>query len=105
MLAKLRRANIARDAVWDPEHKITIAFRGLELGGEVGELQNLLKKVARLEMGLRGSRADMGAIAQELADVIICTDLIAMHLDINLETEVREKFNATSDKYNLEVRL
>ena len=37
----------------------------------------------------------------ELADVIICADLIAMDEGIDLAQAVKDKFNKTSRKYNL----
>lgn len=40
-------------------------------------------------------------MAEELADAIICIDLIAMQAGISLNKAVVDKFNATSDKYGL----
>jgi len=37
--------------------------------------------------------------------VVICTDLIAMQLGIDLARAVQDKFNATSEKYGLETQL
>jgi hypothetical protein len=37
--------------------------------------------------------------------VIICVDLIAMDVGIDLEAAVRRKFNATSKKYGLKTRI
>ncbi len=102
---KLRLANVARDAEWDPYHLITLGFRGLELGGESGEAQNAIKKIEREKMGLRGSRASKAALAEELADVIIAADLIAMQEGIDLWSAITHKFNLTSMKYNLSIRL
>lgn len=105
MLQKLRDANYVRQQEWDPTDAITIEYRGNELSGEVGELCNLIKKLARERLGLRGSRATKEQLAEELADVIICTDLIAMQLGISLEIAVKNKFNATSEKYELQTRI
>lgn len=105
MLQKLRDANYVRQQEWDPTDAITIEYRGNELSGEVGELCNLIKKLARERLGLRGSRATKEQLAEELADVIICTDLIAMQLGISLEIVVKNKFNATSEKYELQTRI
>jgi len=70
-LWKLRKANIARDAEWNPDKKITPLFRGVELAGEVGEALNIIKKLERERMGIGGSRASVGDLADELADVLI----------------------------------
>ena len=101
----LRQHNLIRQAEWDPTDAITLEFRGNELAGEVGELCNVIKKLARERLGLRGSRATKEMLAEELADVIICADLIGMVADIDLGEAVRTKFNATSEKYGLRTRI
>jgi len=101
----LREANIHREKEWDPSALITLAYRGNELGGEAGEAQNVIKKLERERLGIRGTRATIEQLAEELADVVICADLIAMHMGINLNQAVRNKFNATSEKYNLSTRM
>ena len=101
----LRAANIARQAEWDAGGEISIEFRGNELAGEVGEACNLIKKIARERMGLPGSRAKISDLAEELADVVICADLIAMDAGIDLANAVVAKFNKTSEKVGLTARL
>ena len=104
-LAELRKANVARQAEWDPNGTITLSYAGNELAGETGEACNIIKKLDRERQGLRGSRATPEQLAAELADVVICVDLIAMALGLDLGAAVRAKFNATSEKYGLTVRL
>ena len=104
-LRTLREANTERNTHWDPKGKLTLSFRGCELGGEVGELLNVIKKLERETLGLRGSRDTVEHLAEELADVIICADLIGMATGIDLAQAVRDKFNATSLKLNLPVTL
>jgi NTP pyrophosphatase (non-canonical NTP hydrolase) len=101
----LRAANVARQAEWDTGNQITLAYRGNELAGEVGEACNIIKKVERERMGIAGSRATVEQLAEELADVVICTDLIAMQAGIDLDAAVAAKFNATSEKVGLKTRL
>lgn len=103
--AALRAANIARQAEWDTKGQITLAYRGNELAGEVGEACNLIKKLERERMGIAGSRASVAELAEELADVIICADLIAMQLGIDLQAAVADKFNKTSEKVGLATRM
>ncbi len=100
----LREANLARQREWDKDNKISLAYRGNELAGEVGEACNIIKKLERERMGIAGSRARIDDLAQELADVVICADLIAMDAGIDLEEAVRSKFNATSEKVGLLTR-
>jgi NTP pyrophosphatase (non-canonical NTP hydrolase) len=101
----LRDANWNRQKEWDADNQISLAYRGNELAGEVGEACNVIKKIERERLGIRGSRATIEQLAEELADVVICVDLIAMHMDIDLDEAVRAKFNATSEKYKLRTRL
>lgn len=74
----LRAADIARQALWDPEGKVSVAWRINELMGEVGEVCNVLKKLHRAGNGFLGSTSTLSALADELADVLICTDLLGM---------------------------
>lgn len=103
--ADLREANAERQKEWDEGTQITEEYLGNALAGEAGEACNVVKKLARQRMGLRGSRAIAKDLAYELADVIIYADLLAKHFNIDLSSAVREKFNITSDKYKLSVKL
>lgn len=104
-LADLRKANALRQQEWDSTNAIDAAYRGNELAGEVGEACNVIKKLERERRGIRGSRDTVEHLAEELADVIICVDLIAMAYGIDLGVVVREKFNKTSKNNNLRVLL
>lgn len=101
----LRAANIARQKEWDAGNKISLSYRGNELAGEVGEACNVIKKLDRERLGIAGSRDTVEHLAEELADAIICIDLIAAAEGIDLDAAVRSKFNATSEKVGLRTRL
>lgn len=101
----LREANVSRQAEWDPSDKITLAYRGNELAGEIGEACNVIKKLERERLGIDGSRDTIEHLAEELADGVICLDLIAMQAGIDLEAAVEAKFNATSKKIGLATRF
>src|SRR5262245_10946163 len=101
----LREGNIVRQKLWDPDSKLTLEFRGLELAGESGEVCNKLKKLVRQKLGLRGSRTTITDFADELADVIICVDLIAMHLGINLSDAIVRTFNNKSNEQGFPIHL
>lgn len=103
--SKLRRKNIQRQHEWDSDNQISLSYRGNELAGETGEACNIIKKLERERLDIKGSRATKKQLAEELADIIICADLIAMHEEIDLEQAVRDKFNATSEKIGLKTRL
>jgi NTP pyrophosphatase (non-canonical NTP hydrolase) len=101
----LRTANQARQIEWDAGNQLTLAYRGNELAGEVGEACNVIKKIERERLGIAGSRDTIDHLAEELADVIICADLIAISAGIDLDAAVIAKFNATSEKVGLRTRL
>jgi NTP pyrophosphatase (non-canonical NTP hydrolase) len=101
----LRIANNARQTEWDRDNRITLEYRGNEFAGEAGEACNVIKKLARERLGIRGSRDTSEHLAEELADVIICADLIAGMLDIDLGKAVIAKFNKTSEANGLVTRM
>lgn len=101
----LREANQARQAEWETGNQIDLSYRGDELGGECGEAQNEIKKLERERLGIRGSRSSDEKLGEELADVIICVDLICMMRGIDLWAVVRDRFNKTSEKVGLETKI
>jgi len=74
----LRRANVARQAEWAGNVELSLVYKGNELAGEVGEACNVVKKLERERLGIAGSRDTVEHLAEELADVVICADLIAL---------------------------
>lgn len=105
-LAVLRTANKKRQAVWPGAEHFDLTFRGCELAGESGELANILKKLERIRRGqnLAAVQAELLVEAtDEVADVVIAADLIAMDLGINLRDAIREKFDATSRQMGLSI--
>lgn len=104
-LTLLRKANADRQKLWDPEKLATPLFRATELGGEAGEALNEVKKLEREKMGFRGSRTTIEKLGDELADIIICADLVAAEYGIDLAEAVKRKFNETSDKVGFDIKL
>lgn len=104
-LEEIRAANQRRHIEWAQGHEIPLLFRGVELAGEVGEACNEIKKLERTRIGIAGGKSGLDDLTEELADVLICVDLIAMDLEIDLGEAVRQKFNKTSAKLGLKTRL
>ena len=102
---ELRDANKRRHVEWAGDTEVSLSFRGLELGGEAGEVLNEIKKLERSRMGIAGGKTDLDGLKEELADVLICVDLVAMDLGIDLASAVEAKFNKTSKKFGLETRF
>jgi NTP pyrophosphatase (non-canonical NTP hydrolase) len=98
----LRAANVARNSEWPGASRIDASFRGNELAGEVGEACNIIKKLERERLDIPGSWASSDRLADELADIIICVDLIGMHYGIDLRSAVFRKFNQTSAKMDFD---
>ncbi len=104
-LQELRDANQKRHVEWAKGADIPLSFRGVELAGEAGEVCNELKKIERTRLGMVGGKVGTQDLQEELADVLVCIDLIAMDLGIDLGEALRAKFNKTSEKYGLATRL
>ena len=119
---QLREANNKRQKLWDADNQMTIAYRSNELAGETSEVieavsdylielgksmrvTNSLKKVERERLGIKGSRVSLEQVKDELGDVVICVDLVAGMLDIDLWPAVAGKFNKTSDAVGFDVKL
>lgn len=102
---RLRWANAMRHEEWAKGVEISMLYRANELAGEVGEACNVVKKIERERLGMPGSRETIERLAEELADVIICVDLLAMDCGIDLWRAVEDKFNKTSEKVGLTTRL
>lgn len=105
MLKQLREANLARNDEWDTGGQLTGLFFSNELAGEVGEACNVVKKLERERLGLVGSRDTVEHLAEELADVLICVDLLAIAYGIDLLPALATKFNKTSAKLGLSTYL
>jgi len=104
-LQQLRDANNARQLEWDSGNQISPLYRATELAGELGEALNVVKKLERERLGIRGSRDTVEHLAEELADILICVDLLAADYNIDLSKALPAKFNATSEKIGLKTRL
>lgn len=100
----LREANSARQELWGGDQQDGM-YRAVELGGEVGEVLNVVKKLERERLGLAGSRATITDLEDELGDAMICLDLLAKKYGINLDQVTARKFNKTSEKMGFDVRL
>ena len=105
-LAQLRRVNAERYHAWVGDGQDAgILFDAAELGGEVGELLNVVKKLVREEAGWRGSRAAPEDFADECGDVLICLDKLARRHGVDLAEATARKFNATSEKQGFPHKL
>jgi NTP pyrophosphatase (non-canonical NTP hydrolase) len=104
-LSILRRANRRRQEEWDLNGVITVEYSAIELAGEIGELLNVVKKISREKMGLRGSRATTKDLEQEFGDALITLDLLAMRMNVDLTLALRKTFNAKSAELGLNTKI
>jgi NTP pyrophosphatase (non-canonical NTP hydrolase) len=105
-LTQLRHVAGDRMATWCGETDLPCGlFHATELGGEVGEVLNVVKKLHREAQGWRGSRATVADLAEEIGDVVVCLDKLAAYYGIDLAQAAAVKFNATSEKMGLPHRL
>ena len=84
---------------WFPTTTMSLPFQMLALGGEVGELQNLMKKV------IRGSHDMDEAMLQEMThetvDVFIYLCNVANALGIDLTEAYRQKREFNDDRFTV----
>lgn len=85
--------------------KLPVEFYAIELVGEIGELFNVIKKMMRVQYGVRGSTATVKDMEEEFGDALICLKNMASKYGVDLEKVAREKFNATSTKYGFPHRV
>lgn len=107
---KLRKANHDRSMEWMGKlpDEADVEFCAIELGGEVGELLNVIKKWMRCRLSVTGGISDVefaALAADELGDIIICCDRIAAAIGIDLKEATRQKFNKTSAKHGFSTRI
>lgn len=99
---ELQRATAERGELWGSPG---LQFRFIELAGESGECCEAGKKYLRYKLGMKGGNADIGDIADEIADVVIAASALASELDLDLGEIVARKFNKTSKKYGFPQQL
>lgn len=81
------------------------------LGGEVGEAQNIVKKMNRLRDHIKGNPNETDwhelreQLLDELSDAYIYLDLVFTYLEANKERRIAKKFNATSEKYGFPEKM
>ena len=101
---QLTAANQARQGEFQDYYNIVDNWTPLEwsaaAGGELGELQNLLKKVRRGDKDITQYQV-LADVASEIADVIIYLDLLAYKLNIDLGQAVAATFNNKTKKLGL----
>lgn len=97
---ELRLANVARcEEVFHKLNEWSSTDWATAMAGECGEACNLIKKLRRGELITREM------IGDELADLIIYTDLLSARLGIDLGEAVVRKFNIVSDRRSASLRL
>jgi NTP pyrophosphatase (non-canonical NTP hydrolase) len=101
--AQVHAVNTSRCRRW---HEESAAWTGADwataLAGECGEALNIVKKLRRVECGMRPGPNDPPVtelgdmLAAELADVFLYLDLLAWHYGIDLPYAIVSKFNRVS---------
>jgi NTP pyrophosphatase (non-canonical NTP hydrolase) len=104
-LEKIRQANRVRQSEWPGNDRADVPFRAIELAGETGELMEAVKKWLRAKRGIKGEVGGLEAISDEVADVLICLDLLADDIGIDLGAAFTAKFNKTSRRYGFDTMV
>lgn len=98
----LRAANMARRKSFPISDDWTLNDWMTALAGEVGEAANILKKIRREDFALDDAR---DALSDELADVQVYLDQLALAAGIDLGASTVRKFNEVSVRVGSSVRL
>lgn len=87
----LRSANRARQVEWAGDRDIRLTYAGNELAGEVGELTEKACEIATLDFAAEADKLEslMQELREEIGDVAICCDLVALHADLALTLPLR----------------
>jgi NTP pyrophosphatase (non-canonical NTP hydrolase) len=106
----LRKASILRDRKsFTSTHVWSLSDWVCALGGEAGEVLNLVKKIQRGDKTTydKGREVQLTSeeVGKEIADVVIYADLLAQKLGIDLGQAVRDKFNEVSERIGSKVEL
>lgn len=115
---QLTKVNYKRCRRWHKSEDLsdwTISDWACAMAGEAGEVCNAVKKLNRLRDNLPsknepGRQIDsyeeaVSKIGEEIADTVLYLNLLSIRLGINLEKEVKKKFNSVSEKYGFPERL
>lgn len=105
--------NLIRCLKWHPTgiEEWSVADWALAMGGEAGEVLNAVKKLKRLESGIRQAKGphtvteSIYQIKKEIGDVYLYLDLLAQRIGADMEDCVVLAFNETSVKEGFEERL
>jgi NTP pyrophosphatase (non-canonical NTP hydrolase) len=80
-------------------------YVALNIAGEAGELANLMKKIWRMDPRIAQAEGygiitdeQRTLIADEIADVIMLTLVLANHLDVDVEAEVQRKLGVIDER-------
>jgi NTP pyrophosphatase (non-canonical NTP hydrolase) len=113
--ARFAEANRSRCRRWHPGFPDDNAWTGADwsnaMCGEAGEAANVVKKLRRLETGAAPGPDDPPAdelramLADEIADVIAYTFLLAEHYGVDVAAATAAKFNRVSARQGFPERV
>lgn len=110
-LRTLQAIDAARAAEWHKPHADkpwTLGDWGNAMGGECGEAQNVIKKIRRIEVGLKPTDDWYELhekLGEELADTLLYLLLVAEQANLDMEDAVKKKFNSVSEQEGFSQRL
>ena len=107
---RFQTVNAARNSQWKADSNWTLSDWATATAGELGEACNLITKLHRAQDGIIGNRGRTEAdlkeqLREELADTLTYLFLLADEAGIDLETEVRKKFNKVSQEHGFPQRV
>ena len=107
----ISEVSLARCLRWHPGglNSWSLSDWAVALGGEVGEVCDVIKKLNRVRDGMGGNKKEpyelQADLQEEIADVYLYLDLLAQAAGIDLASAVKAKFNQVSVRMNFPERL
>lgn len=109
-LRTVQAINADRAVQWHQEQDApwSLGDWGNAMAGECGEACNVIKKIRRIECGLKppdNLEALREHLGEELADTMLYLLLVAENAGINMEEALRAKFNKVSEREGFPQRV
>lgn len=103
-LKKLETLNLVRQEELSPKPKSDLLHRVTEYVAESSELGSKVEEYYRQSQVDIKTRLDLEEIQDKVGDVLIALSFLCKKLNIDIEKATINKFNKTSDKYNLKTK-
>ncbi len=110
-IATISKLNAERCKRWHGEEDWSVSDWALAAGGEAGEVLNAVKKLRRIETGVKQSTGPqtreeaIALISKEIGDTYLYFDLLARKLGLKMSDCIADSFNGVSEREGFPERI